>query len=127
MIRKKTIAVVEDEQALQKVLIEWLEGEGFDAVGITTGKEALQIIPSLKPDLILLDIILPELDGFEVMRELAKTEETSRIPIVILSNLGDEENRRTAMALGAKDYLVKAEFDLPAIQKVLTAVLKNEI
>ena len=120
---KKKIMVVEDETALQKVLVEWLKTEGFDVAAASTGLEAVKMIPEELPDLILLDIILPEMDGFEVMRELAKNPATASIPIIILSNLGDEENRNLALQLGAKSFLVKAEYDLPGVKKKIQEVI----
>lgn len=121
----KKIAVVEDDHALQRVLVEWLKGEGYEVVGITTGREALDVIPREHPDLILLDIILPEVNGFEVMEQLGKDQSTANIPIVILSNLGDEEHQRHAMELGAKGYLVKAEFDLTSTKKMIEQVFSD--
>jgi len=122
---KKKIAVVEDEIALQKVLVEWLTSEGYEAFGITSGAVAMRELPQKLPDLILLDIILPEKDGFQVMTSLAANGATAKIPIVILSNLGDDVNRARAMKLGAVDYLVKAEFDLGGLKKVLEKILKD--
>ena len=73
--------------------------------------------------MILLDIILPEMDGFEVMRQLTANSRTAAIPVIVLSNLGDEENRKLAMKLGAKGFLVKAEYDLPAIKRKIQEIL----
>lgn len=117
------IAVVEDEEALQLVLLEWLTSEGFKAFGITTGKEALEVIPKKLPDLILLDIILPEVDGFEVMKKLGENPQTANIPIIVLTNLPDEEEHKMAMFLGAKEYLVKVDYDFPALKKIINRVL----
>ena len=124
---KKKIAVVEDEQALQSVLAEWLDSEGYEPIPITTGRQAIEEIPKRLPDLILLDILLPEIDGLTVMRQLRENPETATIPVVILSNLGDPAERREAEALGARDYLVKAEHDFPSIKRVIERVLQNGV
>ncbi len=123
--QKPKIAVVEDEEALQRVLVELLKMSGYDAAGITTGTEAVEMIPKLLPDLILLDIILPELNGFEVMRKLSANPLTAKIPIIVLTNLADGRERRQAMELGAKDYLVKADYDFQTIQKIIKEILRR--
>ncbi|MBI4050157.1 MAG: response regulator [Candidatus Doudnabacteria bacterium] len=120
------IAVVEDEEALQRVLCEWLESEGYQAIGITTGPEAVRRIPQEKPALILLDIILPELNGFEVMKILKDNPATANIPIVVLSNLGDGEQQARASALGAASYLIKAEHDFASMKKIINGTLRKD-
>lgn len=117
------IAVVEDEATLQNVLTEWLSSSGYEAFGITTGSEALQRIPRELPDLVLLDLILPEVNGFEVLSELQKNPSTAKIPVVILSNLGGEADRDRALKLGAKAFLVKSENDFPSILKIIKQFL----
>lgn len=124
MTAKQKILVVEDETALQRVLVEWLESEGYEARGATTGREALKLVSQELPDLILLDIILPEINGLEVMRELAKDVKFAKIPVIVLTNLGDEYNRQRALALGAKNFLVKAEYDFSAMKKIIEQNLK---
>lgn len=116
---------MEDETALLNVLIEWFKTEGYDASGVSTGQEAIEAVGRDLPDLILLDIILPGKNGFEVMKELSLDARTAAIPIVILTNLGDRQEKQTAMSLGAKGYLVKAENDLPAIKKTIESVLSS--
>lgn len=123
--RKKRVAVVEDEQAIQKVLVEWLESEGYEALGITDGQEALEVIPKQLPDLVLLDIILPEVNGFKVMKELKKNPKTADIPVIVMTNLGDDEDRKQALDLGARDYLIKAEYDFPAIKEIISEALRT--
>lgn len=122
----KKIAIVEDEAILQTALKEWFETDGYEVLAITTGKEALEQIPKEKPDLILLDVILPEINGFEVMKKLKASEETRHIPIVILSNLGDEQNRKRALELGAIDFLLKAEHDLDEVRKRVGQILDKK-
>lgn len=125
MNKKRKILVVEDETALLNVLIEWLKTEGYDVSGVGTGQEGIEAAFRDSPDLILLDIILPGKNGFEVMKELSQDERTAKIPIVILTNLGDQQERQTAMSLGAKGYLVKAENDFPSIKKTVESVLNR--
>lgn len=120
---KKKVLVVEDETALLNVLIEWLKIEGYDASGINTGQGAAEKIAKDLPDLVLLDIILPGKNGFEVMKELSASGKTAKTPIIILTNLGDERERRVAMDLGARAYLVKSENDFVAIKKTIEKIL----
>lgn len=124
---QKKIAVVEDEESLRRVLVEWLELEGYKTVGAASGQEAVVMLPRELPDLILLDVILPELNGFEVMERLRENPATAKIPVVILSNLGDDEQRHRASKLGAVDYLVKAEHDFPSIKRVVERVLNHGV
>lgn len=123
--RKQTVAVVEDEQALQRVLVEWLRSEGYAAIAITDGEEAIQKITRELPDLILLDIILPKVDGFTVMQKLKENPATADIPIIVMTNLGDDEERRRALDLGAKNYLVKAEYDFEAVKSIIGKALSG--
>lgn len=123
--KRKTIVVVEDEIALQKVLVEWLESEGFRAVGITDGQEALEQIPRILPDLVFLDIILPHRNGFEVLEEISKNPKSSHIPVIVLTNLGDYQERKKALELGAKSYLIKADYDFVAMKKVIKEILAD--
>ena len=119
------IVLVEDEAILQRALAEWLRIEGHEIITVISGKEALEVIPKELPDLVLLDIILPELNGIEVLKQLKSNDQTKHIPVIILTNLGDEQNRKRALSLGADDYLVKAGHDLESVNKIVNKVLKN--
>ncbi len=123
MTKSKKIAIVEDEQALQSALVEWFSMEGYEVLGITTGKEALEKIPQFLPALILLDMILPIKNGLEVIAGLKKLETTAKIPIIVLTNLEDLEERKKAFNLGAKEYLVKTEYEFSALSKIVKIYL----
>ena len=120
----KKILVVEDEATLQKALNDVLVGEGFDVVSALDGEKGFQLAKEEKPDIILLDIILPKMDGFEVLTNLKATEETKEIPVIILTNLSDLENIQKALDLGANTYLVKADFHLDDVLKKVKTTLK---
>lgn len=124
MTKKKQVVVVEDEESLQRVLVEWLIMEGYGAMGLTNGQEALDYIPKTVPDLVLLDIILPLVNGFEVLQQLKANPVTQAIPVIIMTNLGDERDHRRAMELGADRYLVKSDADLTVLKKIIEEVLK---
>lgn len=115
----QTILIVEDEPTLQKALCIALEQEGYEVKSALEGEIGLKLARESKPNLILLDLILPKMDGFEILAELKKDELTKEIPVIILTNLESSQDIEKALVLGAKTYLVKANYDLKnIIQKV---------
>jgi len=121
----KKILFIEDEFALQKTFRDVLEKEGYQMISALDGESGLNLAKSQKPDLILLDLILPKKDGFEVLKELKKDESTKEIPVIVLTNLEDIESVEKAIELGANTYLVKAQYTLnEVIQKVKKALEK---
>jgi DNA-binding response OmpR family regulator len=119
----KKILFIEDEDALQKTFRDVLEKEGYQMISALDGESGLRLAKSQKPDLILLDLILPKKDGFEVLKELKEDENTREIPVIVLTNLEDVESVEKAIELGATTYLVKAQYSLKeVIQKVKKAL-----
>jgi DNA-binding response OmpR family regulator len=119
----KKILFIEDEDALQKTFRDVLEKEGYQMISALDGESGLRLAKSQKPDLILLDLILPKKDGFEVLKELKEDENTREIPVIVLTNLEDIESVEKAIELGATTYLVKAQYSLKeVIQKVKKAL-----
>ncbi|EKD76335.1 MAG: response regulator receiver protein [uncultured bacterium] len=117
---KYSVIVVEDESFLSKVLSERLEDEGFQRIDVASnGEEALQKIKANPPSIILLDMILPKKNGFEVLQELKQDKKLKDIPVLVLSNLGQDQDIEQAKALGASDYLIKSNFSL---QKVISKI-----
>jgi two-component system, OmpR family, phosphate regulon response regulator PhoB len=113
------LLIVEDEEILLKVLREKFEKEKFDVEVAVNGEEALAMAESFKPDLMLLDIILPKKDGLKVLAELKADPEIQNIPVIVLSNLGDDEKIKTALSLGAVDYMVKTQHPInEVVEKV---------
>ena len=106
----KTILIVEDDKFLRELIVRKLTKEGYNVSEAIDGEEGLKKIKEEKPDLILLDLILPSIDGFEVLAKIKKDEALAKIPVVILSNLGQAEEIEKGFRLGAVDYLVKAHF-----------------
>ena len=102
-----TILVVEDEGDIAILLRYNLEAEGFRVVTAESGDEAQHAIQEKLPDLILLDWMLPEISGIELCRRLRAREETARVPIIMLTARGEEEERVRGLATGADDYVVK--------------------
>lgn len=120
------IIVVEDETFLSKVLSERLIDEGFARVDVAgNGEEALQKIKANPPDIILLDMILPKMNGFEVLQILKKDSTLSTIPVLALSNLGQDQDIVQAKQLGAVDYLVKSNFSLQKVVSKIYSILET--
>lgn len=113
----KKILFIEDEAALQKTFGDVLEQEGYEMVSAMDGKEGLRLVKSINPDLILLDLILPKIHGFEVLKQLKEDKETKDIPVIVLTNLEGTGDVEKALELGATTYLVKANYTLEEVLK----------
>lgn len=101
------ILIAEDEADVRKLLVDAFEINGFDAVGVADGVEAVAEASRRKPDLILLDVRMPNMTGFEACQILKAQENTKQIPIVFLSAYGQEAEVKTGLSLGAEEYLLK--------------------
>lgn len=106
----KKVLLIEDEEMLSEMYKTKFEGEGFEFFRAYDGENGVELAKREKPDIILLDIIMPKVDGFTVLKELKKTPETAGAKIVLLTNLGQEEDVKKGKLMGADDYLVKANF-----------------
>jgi len=120
----KKILFIEDEPTLQKTLGRALEQEGFEILSALDGEIGITKAKESKPDLILLDLILPKMDGFEVLKRLKENEETKDIPVIILTNLENPEDIEKVLSLGATTYLVKANYDLEEVIDKIEDMLK---
>ena len=128
MAEEKTkILVVEDEAILLTALSEELRQQGFDVVGAKDGVEGVEKVNSERPHLVLLDLVMPKLDGIGALKQMKANPETKDIPVVILTNLSDYDKIAEAMALGAKDYLVKANYRLEElVDKIKTVLVRKK-
>lgn len=115
---KYTIAVVEDEKMLLKYMASSLQTDAdFKVITANDGEEGERLIAQEKPDLVFLDIIMPKKNGFEVLETVKKSAVTKDIPIVVLSNLGQEKDIQHAKELGALDYLIKVDLEISDLVK----------
>jgi two-component system phosphate regulon response regulator PhoB len=105
----KRILFVEDDDALASVYVSRLQAEGFDVKRVANGEDALVTALAYHPDLVLLDVMMPKVSGFEVLDILRNTPETVNLKIVMLTALNQENDRKRAEALGVDDYLVKSQ------------------
>ena len=119
----KTILFIEDEQALQKTVGERLSQEGYEIISALDGEIGLNLANAKKPDLILLDLILPKIQGLDVLKKLKETKETKEIPVIILTNLEEMEKINKALELGATAYLVKANYSLEELVEKIKNLL----
>lgn len=108
MAKKASILLIEDEEMIATMYRTKFSMEGQTITTAADGAEGLEKAKTLKPDIILLDIILPKLDGFAVLRELKKDPATKDIPVLLLTNLGQDDDIRKGKELGADDYFVKS-------------------
>ena len=107
----KTILIIEDEEVLASFLKRKLLRRGYRSIVAADGKEGLEKIKEIRPDLVLLDVAMPKMDGFEVMEAKDRIEEIKDIPIIIISNSGQPVEISRAQKLGAKDWIIKTNFD----------------
>jgi DNA-binding response OmpR family regulator len=117
------VLIVDDDAFLSGIYATKLELDGFGVVTARDGEEGIKMAQKEKPDLILLDVLMPKLDGFEALKRLKSDPETKTIPVIMLTNLGQKEDIEKGLEEGAVDYLIKAHF-VPAeavakIKKVL--------
>jgi len=110
-----TILFIEDEKNLQKTFRDLLESEGYKMISAMNGEEGLQEARENKPDLILLDLILPKMHGFEVLKKFKNDEATKNIPVIILTNLEGTDDVQKALEMGVTTYLVKSDYELSEI------------
>ena len=105
----KKILLVEDDDALANVYVMRLQGEGFDVKRVANGEDALAAAKEHKPDLVLLDAMMPKVSGFDVLDILRNTPETANLKIIMLTALSRESDKQRAQGLGVDDYLVKSQ------------------
>ncbi|MBZ9578680.1 response regulator [Patescibacteria group bacterium] len=120
----KTILIIEDDKFLRVLIARKLTKEGFETSEAIDGEEGIKKIKEEKPDLVLLDLILPGIDGFEVLSRMKEDPSLAQIPVIILSNLGQREDVEKGLKMGAIDYLIKAHFTPREIIDKVKAALK---
>ncbi|MBI5037311.1 MAG: response regulator [Candidatus Kerfeldbacteria bacterium] len=124
---KTKILLVEDDAFLAGMYVTKMNLEDFEVVLAGDGEAGLEQAQSIKPDIILLDVILPKMSGFDVLKNLKSDPKTKNIPVLMLTNLGQQEDVQKGLAIGAVDYLIKAHF-MPAevVEKVKSIISKTK-
>lgn len=117
------ILVVEDDKFLRQILVTKIKKEGYSVIEAVTGEEGVAKVVEEKPHIVMLDLVLPGIGGFDVLAKIKGDRSTSDIPVIILSNLGSREDIDRAMSLGAREFMVKAHHSpqeiIEHIQKAL--------
>ena len=119
------ILVAEDDRFLMKIYSDTLGREGYEIILATNGEEAISRAKETLPDLILLDLVMPIKDGFEALEAIKKDTKTKNIPVIILTNLGQESDIARGKTLGAVDYLVKSNLAIKDIIAKVNGYLKK--
>ena len=119
------ILLIEDDKFLRELIIQKLGREGYEVVEAPEGESGLLKMKEEKPDLVLLDLILPGIDGFEVLSRIKKDSELKSTPVIILSNLGQQEDMDKGLQLGAADFMIKSNFTLDEVSAKMTALLQK--
>ncbi len=109
-IKQKSILIIEDDSFLANIYKNKFEAEGFKVYTETDGQSGLASFEKKVPSLVLLDVLLPKLDGFSIIKKAKSSKKLKHIPIVLLTNLGHKDDVKKGMDLGAEDYLIKAHF-----------------
>ena len=121
---KKKILIVEDEESLLKLESILLSSRGYEVVGVVNGKEALDYLASNRVDLVLLDIMLPEIDGFEVCRRIKENAATRNTPVVMLTAKKNPQDQQKGLAAGAAAYITKP-FKSANIMELIQSLLAD--
>ena len=120
----KNILIIEDDEFLRGLINKKLSAEGFNIISAVDGEEGIKKAKEQKPDLILLDLVLPNIDGFEVLEKIKADPNVSAVPVIILSNLSQKEDISKGIKLGAVDYIIKAQFTPEEIVEKIKNIIK---
>ncbi|MBU6388690.1 response regulator [Patescibacteria group bacterium] len=127
MNQDNKILIVEDEQVLGELLLSKFKSEGYDAFWEMNGEDGLRKMRELLPNLVLLDLVMPKKDGYEVLDEMRNDEVLKKIPVVIISNSGQPVEIEKILELGAKDYIIKAQFSPEEVLEKVQKYLNQEV
>ncbi len=122
----KNILIIEDDEFLMKLLSKKFVFEKFTVFWAPNGSEGISKMKELKPDLVLMDLLLPDMTGFDILTNVKKDPDISAIPVIILSNLDKKEEIERGLKAGAEDYLIKSQFTSDEIIKKVKTVLEME-
>lgn len=123
-IMAKKILIIEDDNFLRILLSKKLRSEVYSILSAAESVEAFNLLKSNKPDLILLDLLLPGVDGFEILKKIRQTEETKNIPVIVFSNLSEEKDIKKVQDLGITDFMVKSNFTLDELLDKVKKILQ---
>ena len=117
------ILIVEDDDFLRSLAVTKLQAEGFVMEIAATGDDGLTKIMALPPDLVILDLMLPNVSGFDILQKIRENESTKKLKVIVFSNLGEEADIKRCLDLGVSEYLVKANFTLDELAEKIKAIV----
>ncbi len=123
--KKTKILIIEDDPFLSSMYITKLEKSGYETLACEDGQKGWELVQEEKPDLVLLDILLPKMSGFEVLKRMRASSKLKDIPVILLTNLGQKSDIDEGLKLGAVDYLIKAHFTPTEVVKKIEKALKT--
>lgn len=124
---RKRILVVDDEIYIVHILEFTLTMEGYEVITAADGEEALRKIEATRPDLVVVDIMMPKMDGYEVCRRIRQDEETKKLPVILLSAKGRPIDRETGLEVGADDYMVKPFSPRRLLEKIKDLLQRQQL
>ena len=124
---KPKVLLVEDDPSLAQIYKVELEMDGFEVVVSTDGEQGLNAAKNDQPNLILLDIVLPKINGLVVLEKLKQTEEVKNIPVIVITNFGQEENVKKAFTLGAEDFILKYQTTPAEVAQKIKDILGRQV
>jgi DNA-binding response OmpR family regulator len=122
--KMKTILLIEDNNEILENFTEYLELEGYKILGASNGKQGIELALKFIPDLIICDVLMPEMDGYEVLHSLLETSATYQIPFIFSTSMSERVERIEALSLGADDYIIKP-FDMEVLLKMIKTWIKT--
>jgi DNA-binding response OmpR family regulator len=123
--KKGTILIIEDEPGFRRIYRDFLESEGFTVIDAADGEKGMYLIKTQKPDLVLLDLVVPNLNGFEILRKIREDAEIKSIPVIIFSVLGEKDTIKKGLEMGADDYAVKGFYSPAEMMGKINALLER--
>jgi DNA-binding response OmpR family regulator len=117
------ILIVEDDDFLRSLAVSKLEKEGFVVETASTGDEGLTKVLQLPPDLLILDLMLPNLSGFDILKKIRETDPVKQLKVIVFSNLGEESDIKQCLDLGVSEYLIKSNFTLDELAEKIKAII----
>ncbi len=121
----KNILIIEDDDFFRELIRKKLVSEGFEVAEAVDGEKGIEIIKESHPDLVILDLLLPSIDGFEVLSKVKSDATIAQTPFLVLSNLGQQEDIERGLRLGASDFLIKSQFDIDQIMEKVKGILNK--
>ncbi len=124
--KKVKVLIIEDDSYISDMYKIKFESENFETIVAEDGISGIKEIEKQKPDIVLLDIVMPKVDGFSVLKMIKKNEDSKDIPVVLLTNLGQKDNVERGFELGATSYIIKAHFTPSEVVKKVKEILEKE-